>query len=1019
MVIDSSIPIKHPGTKRTEFELVEISNGTSVKYRISGAFNNGLWKAELDAHGNLIDVFIHDMSSGTTVDPITHGLEFSPSGEYLYFIHETNTLNQLPLGYIDCSNNIVNYLNFQNANDFRYSNIELNKDGKLYLVAANRMATISNPNNPTGINNWQDNAVLFPSGFVYPLNVEYRDNDILLSRTLPDQIDGMDYTEHFFMDAACCLQNSSYDKMSYTAPVNATWTPAPGGNPLNNGGQIATIGEKLIIPAGRTIIIEDMTLQFAPGASLIIEKGTSTANGGNLILRRCTLTVEDYCSSEAMWNGVEVWGDQSIVQNTKQGRITIDNSLIERAHIGVSLFKRTPAIDESFTGGKIIARNSTFKNNSIDVEFRRYSFVNSSFFTKCEFITTAAIPIGRRPHVKMESVQGVIFRGNLFENQAYQSVSDYASIYSRGTGIYSINSRFTVNAHCNVMMPYAQPCPANQKTPNTFRHLTNGINAWSSNGFNTLSVNGNNFINIPYGIYLGNQLYPSVEYNNFEITVDNRNETYGLYIDGSSKYHVTENNFTSYPGKGLGFTRGIVVNNTYGSPYIASKEHDNIIYKNYFQDLYVGGQSQGLNATTHNASCATSQPQGYGLIWKCNEFYQDMERADLAVTSGAIWYHQGNYTNPAGNSFSHSSFFQDNDIHRNVNAACFHYYHHTNAITDPYLSDPALVVRVPTNQNFNIKSCPELQQRRRLNLVNGRNRIDSIKAVIDGIITPPGNNGNGNGNNGNGNNGNGNNGNSNIGNQLQQLLDLKNEAINDQIHYYLHHSNMQEPMDSIISLLSQESDINYKVLLAFAYDAKNDTTNSVSVKNDVEATMGYSNFSKIIEMHKGLLSKNQPFKESIQTDPILKNQVESLAFDPMDEFHSIKGKALYMLAFDTIFSNIVEPIENYAGSNQRTSNGYEGKSEEKLTDANFIDVVSVSPNPAVNNVNISYDINTVKGEALIEIRNVLGQVVFSSTSMSEKGNINVDTSKLTDGIYFVNISVNGVQTIQKKLLLIK
>ncbi|MBA3901673.1 MAG: T9SS type A sorting domain-containing protein, partial [Bacteroidetes bacterium] len=268
-------------------------------------------------------------------------------------------------------------------------------------------------------------------------------------------------------------------------------------------------------------------------------------------------------------------------------------------------------------------------------------------------------------------------------------------------------------------------------------------------------------------------------------------------------------------------------------------------------------------------------------------------------------------------------------------------------------------------------------------------------------------------------NGNGNGNGGNAVNQLQSLIDLKNEAINEQIHYYLHDANLQDPMDSIISLLVPESDLNFKMLLAFAYDVKNDTTNSIAVKNNVEASLGYTSFSKIIDLHKGLLAKNQPFRQAIQNDVALRNQVESLAFDPSDDYNSIKGKALYRLAFDTIFYPIVEPLESYSGGNLRTVGDTENKKEEKISDTKLTDTFLVSPNPAVNNVNISYDINTVKGEALIEIRNVLGQVVFSSTSMSEKGNINVDTSKLTDGIYLVNISVNGVHTVQKKLLLIK
>ncbi|MBA2582772.1 MAG: T9SS type A sorting domain-containing protein, partial [Bacteroidetes bacterium] len=136
--------------------------------------------------------------------------------------------------------------------------------------------------------------------------------------------------------------------------------------------------------------------------------------------------------------------------------------------------------------------------------------------------------------------------------------------------------------------------------------------------------------------------------------------------------------------------------------------------------------------------------------------------------------------------------------------------------------------------------------------------------------------------------------------------------------------------------------------------------------------------------------------------------------DQADEFHSIRAKSLYMLAYDTVFRPIVEPINDQIG--MRLLNENDIKNEEIVLE---IDAIAVSPNPATNHATISYEINTVKGQGLIEMRNVLGQLVFSTAITTEKGNVNVDTSKLTDGIYFINISVNGVQTAQKKLLLIK
>ncbi|MCO5268750.1 MAG: T9SS type A sorting domain-containing protein [Brumimicrobium sp.] len=727
---------------RGEMELVELSNGN---YRIAAPFiyeqfvypsiviKHAVFTADLDASGTLIpgtnNLLLFTYTNNDVFRPYIHGLEFSPDGNILYITHDNSSLHPNPIEYFDFNNtgSGVQPLNVTNALDFKSSQIELGKDGKLYLATSNRLATLSNPNNPNPAN-WTNNAqpISYTANYEGVSTPDYN----LKTYILPDQIDGMDYTTHFFANTQCCLLNTFFDAEIFSATTNATWTPGTLSNPFGSVSGTVLIEKELIIPAGKTITIQNMTFKFAPGAKVVLQRGTGALQGGKLILNNTTFTVDNRCDPNAMWLGVQVYGyvnqNQTPYSTSQQGWFIMNNgSVVEHALKGAVAIKinsspnypyNFTSYDFNYTGGIIQATNSSFKNNRQDVEFRRYvapnNLNNQSRFTNCEFTTNGLLnnPIYTPLyHVFMHDVVGIGFYGNDFKNLT----PNLFNYWQQGWGIYSVDAHYFVNARCTSMS-----FPCSSFDPNEFQDLYFGIRALSSNALRTVKADRNKFINNFFGAYLGGPDFATFTRNDFEVyrsaTPNQTFQTYGMYLNGCSGYKVEQNTFTEFNDVNVsanGNTYGVIVNN--------SGNLHNEIYKNQFHDIKIGGQAQGING--QNFVYGDPNASNQGLQFRCNTFYNDLFQADLAVTSGRIDYQQGYclpHTNPmtvvspAGNKFSHSLFDPQNDIAANNAVLAFNYAHHADLITTPLYYNFNVVTpqQCASNANpvyfDNVKSCP-------------------------------------------------------------------------------------------------------------------------------------------------------------------------------------------------------------------------------------------------------------------------------------------------------------------------
>ncbi|MBX7093379.1 MAG: T9SS type A sorting domain-containing protein [Flavobacteriales bacterium] len=598
--------------------------------------------ADLDANGDLIPGSNATYSLGQV---IPYGIELSPNGKYLYYTFENLNTGAGGINYFDLTTGVLNALpGAIQAQDFSHSQIELFYPGKkMYLAANNRFGYLSDANDPY-------------SGFIEPdLNIPINSLNLAqggapLNSTINygiylmnDQVDGGYYFTDIESPPSCCSENISYDKFSYSASVSATWTN--GNNPFSNKNGIIFIRDELRIPTGKSIIISGMNFHFGINGKIIIEKGAK------LTINNSTLTSVG-CHG-VMWNGIEIQGTPGIAHstaavNSNYGVVVLNNSEISNAHYGISTTLRD--INNNFivphSGGMVVATNSHFLNNYIDVDFAPliafsgiFPFTislqsNKSVFTDCLFETTfAELKDNLKPyplyHIGMVQVAGVRFYRNTFINQ----VNQQANQTDRGTGIYSVDSKFYATWKCNSNPPIGVPCPESDRQGNLFENLAYGIDASSAMPLMNPVIEYNDFIDNARGIRMVGIVGGSIAKNNFEIGTDVPDPsgmftTYGIHTTNCTGYFIEDNYLTTHNNGKLGI---VTVN---------SGQNNNQIRNNTFNNLDYSASASRINwGDNINGTYV-------GVQYLCNDF-NNSHQVDVQVTSGGIHTGQGSCLAPS------------------------------------------------------------------------------------------------------------------------------------------------------------------------------------------------------------------------------------------------------------------------------------------------------------------------------------------------------------------------------------
>jgi hypothetical protein len=461
--------------------------------------------------------------------------------------------------------------------------------------------------------------------------------------TLPDQIDGQDYS---LITPAAVAPFVTYNTLTFplsggSGGQSATWIY--GSNPVNNATSPIHIIHELRIKQNSTVTIKGMTFKFSPEAKVIIEEGSTLIldelSGTPTIFTSNSLT--ENCQINYSWQGVEVWGASSLSQIPplapalfKQGKLVVKNSSrIENANWGARAWKPIFPIPVTITssGGIIqVSSNGEFKNCKVDIEFKPYQNIfagilraNKSSFTNANFINYfSQYPFSAAPeHIIVDGCNGIRFTDCDFLHDGSQGMFDLQS-----KGIKSLNSNFVV-------------------TRNTFQNLYRGIDAKSTTVTIPFRVYYSSFIDNQTGISASGINRITLQKNNFNIGGNLKTGAttqVGMSLAACSGYIIEENEFFLSTSQVPSISKwGIITNSSGSAP--------NQIYKNTFTDINFGNVSQGVNRN-NSISNAT------GLQYLCNvnasNDNYDFYISNKGGSNVGIATSQGNPTYPAQNSFS-------------------------------------------------------------------------------------------------------------------------------------------------------------------------------------------------------------------------------------------------------------------------------------------------------------------------------------------------------------------------------
>ncbi len=653
------------GFSNSECELIKKVNGNYVvavpkiasDLDLNGVKDTeGIKLIEMDANFNILNTgFCH---LGINTEPNFHGLEFSNDGNTLYY-----TCYDTPyVGYFDI-NNVTTPINttlsqVSNPSNYRSSFIERGFNDKMYYVYANGLSTLDNPNLP-------GSSVFVPLAHLFNNNLQtqHNFNGSIQERyyALPDQID-IDNLNSLITDitSECCERFTGYELEDYstvsdpTVSTIETWSPGVGNNPWDDIDGTVHVQSELRINNGYNITINGMIFKFAPNARMIIEKNARVTS------KNSTYTSLD-CDG-LMWRGVEVWGTASVahstINNINYGYIGMfQNSEISNAIVGITSCERDVNFNSLLTqsGGYIVATNSNFINNQIDINLTPHvtggffpTQSNKSIFRGCHFTTTGILKDQTMPdsHVKLVQVSGVKFHNNTFENTTPLL---YPVSSNRGTGIYSLDSKFDVTFGCNSPQLPGNPCPEVNRIGNTFSHLYYGINASSFLRLRNFVCEYSQFNEVHRGIRMVGMNFCKIDKNDFYIGSVNPGfnlSSYGIHQTNCSGYFLQNNHFED------------ANNGTYGVVTVNSGAFNNLIRNNTFEDVDYGATAINRNF----GLISTQNPQYVGLQYLCNDF-TGSTNVDVQVTKtplavdGGVRAFQGfcsptNNTNPANNIFS-------------------------------------------------------------------------------------------------------------------------------------------------------------------------------------------------------------------------------------------------------------------------------------------------------------------------------------------------------------------------------
>lgn len=526
------------------------------------------------ADDNAINLFLCEFWPGQRRE--TSPAKSTGTGHYIHF--GTNVPSFVGTYGADLAHEVGHMLGLNHtASDEGYSYIQHNYGCGCTTSGTSDYVLVS-PNHPwvnncTGISNNLMNRFAGCYAYLSPRQMAVMHYWLMTEKT--NWLTANSYT-------AATATNPAYD---YSVTASETWTTSRymKGNITVKAGKVLTIQCHVGMPYGGKITVEKTGL-------LVVNGGTITS------------------ISNQSWDGIYVCGDPAKSQalnpsNTNfaqfQGWAKFYNATISHAKIAV----RNHNNPWSENGGIITAYNTNFLDNQTDVQqigpnSTPAGFASASRFYNCSFRTTDVIGSNLAPYARayMYRSVGAAFYGCYFEYAA-------GAIYGDpGHGIYSINSKFTVDK--------------NGATPTSFIGFNRGVYVNNWNPLNVPSISNSQFFdNTNFGAYFMNAntlvFQKNLVQNPGALTAFS-----GLYLNNCKYYTIKNNAFTEDLNNKASVALSIY-NSTGGAHQV---------YRNSFSKSWIAINAMGNNSgLTNNTD---------GLKMNCNDFTPTANIYDIALDLG-------------------------------------------------------------------------------------------------------------------------------------------------------------------------------------------------------------------------------------------------------------------------------------------------------------------------------------------------------------------------------------------------
>lgn len=97
--------------------------------------------------------------------------------------------------------------------------------------------------------------------------------------------------------------------------------------------------------------------------------------------------------------------------------------------------------------------------------------------------------------------------------------------------------------------------------------------------------------------------------------------------------------------------------------------------------------------------------------------------------------------------------------------------------------------------------------------------------------------------------------------------------------------------------------------------------------------------------------------------------------------------------------------------------GVEACIESSINALHQLNNLEISPNPATTSINLSWTDTQLEGRTEVVIFNHLGQMVYTQSVIKNGSfSIDIDVTGLAKGIYFIKVSCNNSNAIQKLII---